>query len=407
MNVTFGVFMLILLCSGISYAQSAGETLNFKTVVQLAYQHHPDMLNARASLKLAQGDFINARSFSNPEIELGLGDESSFELRQPFSPLGVGFLKSKIAKNEVKIQEQYLKSSWGSVYTKVWQIYSDVLISQNQLELAEQNLESMRHFFGEVQIRYQSGRALKNEVQRAKIELLKTESEFLQVQGKLREAKARVNLAIGRSIDVDFKTEEQLNEYELDLEIEQIKAKALANRPDIKIAGLRVDSARNNLAKEQLSRLPSFFLGLQKTNKESDKDYTVLLGFSIPIWNLNQGEVKKANAQKELQEANQSITVNEALLDVHTAFWDVELKKQQLDLFKASVEEAHELLRLAHTRYGEGKIDFLNYLDQVSAVIEAKTSYYQALLNYSQSISHLEVSMNQSLRGEEGFHEKP
>lgn len=420
MRLIIGVFTTILFCIGQGvYANTTSETLDFKKSLSMAYENHPAMLEARKALQFAKGDLITARSPLNPEVELEFGglrkneegnrkmNLDTIEIRQPFNPLGVGFLKSKIASNEVKVHEQQLKSTWASVYTQVWQQYSEVIISHKKLELAEQNLEAMRQFFGKVQVKFQGGRILKNELQRAKIELLKAENDFLQAQNQLKNSKAQLNLSLGRSIDIDFDTEEELTEEELSLDFEQIKSQALANRPDIKIAALELDSSRKNLVKEQVSRLPSYFIGFQKSDKADEKDYAVLFGFNVPIWNLNQGEVKKAKAEKEFQEVRQKSVTNQALLDVYTAFSDVELKKQQLELFKTSLEESHELLRLANTRYGEGKIDFLNYLDQVTASIEAKTSYYEALLNYSQSISHLETSINGSLRGEEGFHEKP
>lgn len=408
MSAMIGIMTVMLLLTGPAWADPAPETLDFQQSLHLAYEHHPDMRQARKAVQFARGDLITARGLPNPEVELELRKSNleAFEIRQPINPLGVGFLNRRIASNEVKIQQEQLKSVWADVYMEVWRQYSDVMVSRKKLELAEQNLEAMRQFFGKVQVRFQGGRVLKNDLQRAKIELLKAENDFLQAQNHLKMCKAQLNLSLGRAVDRDFETQEELSEEELHLDFEKIKARALAGRPDIKLAALQLDSSRKNLAKEQASRLPSYFVGLKKSNQENDKDYSVLLGFSVPLWGLNQGEVKKARAEKEFQQERQKSVTDQALLDVYTAFADVELKKQQLELFKNSLDESHELLRLANTYYGEGKIDFLNYLDQMTASIGAKTGYYEALLNYSQSISRLETAINGSLR-EDGFHEKP
>ena len=65
------------------------------------------------------------------------------------------------------------------------------------------------------------------------------------------------------------------------------------------------------------------------------------------------------------------------------------------------MEEANELLRLANLRYEEGKIDFLNYLDQVRTAIQSKVNYYKAIFNLGFSITELEASIYSSLRQEE------
>ena len=83
-----------------------------------------------------------------------------------------------------------------------------------------------------------------------------------------------------------------------------------------------------------------------------------------------------------------------------------DLHHKQLDIAKKSLEEADELLRLANLRYSEGKIDFLNYLDQIRTATQSKVNYYQALFNLSRSISELEVFLSQSLRQEDFLNEK-
>ena len=66
---------------------------------------------------------------------------------------------------------------------------------------------------------------------------------------------------------------------------------------------MEFDSRIKNAQKEQLSRLPSYSLGFQRINEDYEKDYAAVVEVSIPLWNLNQGEVKKARAEREAQKA--------------------------------------------------------------------------------------------------------
>jgi cobalt-zinc-cadmium efflux system outer membrane protein len=414
----FTVFLLLTF-STLSFSQEVNEEkLSFEEALNIAFDHNPQMIEAKKAIESSKGDLITARTFQNPEAELEFGglkknedgdrntNLDSIEIRQPLDPIGVRFFKSKIASNQVKIQAESLRSAWASVYLQVREVYSRNILDIKELELAQDNLNAMRQFFGRVQQRYQSGQALKNDFQRAKIELLSAEHAYLAAEKNLKTDQARLNLILGRPMETEFEVVEKLEEEDLQISFEKLKSIALANRPDIKIANLEVDSKNKTLVKEQLNRFPSYFLGFKRINEEERDDYAVLVGISLPFWNLNQGEVKKAKAQKETQIVRSEAVKNEALFNVYEAYLEAELSQKQFELSKKSLEEANELLRLANLRYSEGKIDFLNYLDQIKTATQAKVNYYEGLFNLSRSISALEASIYSSLRQEEFFNEK-
>jgi cobalt-zinc-cadmium efflux system outer membrane protein len=397
---------------------STPEGLNFRAALEQAYQYNPQMIEARKLIEISKGDLITARTFKNPEAELEFGgfkknedDErnvnlNSLEIKQPFDPLGVYFLQGKIASGQVKIKEESLRAVWMKVYLDIGQIYSEIILHKKQIELSKQNLESMRQFFSRVQLRYNSGQVLKNDFQRAKIELLKAENDFLSAEKELKTSKAQLNLVLGHPMVQDFDITEELKEEELSLTFEDLREIGFKNRPDIKMADLEADQTKKNLLKEHLKRLPSYYVGFKRIDESDKNDYAVLLGISLPIWNLNQGEVKKAKAEKDIQEDRVKTIRNVASFEIYEAYLMAELHHHQLNIAKKALEESDELLRLANLRYSEGKIDFLNYLDQIRTGTQSKVNYYQALFNLSRSISGLEVFIAQSLRQEDFLNEK-
>lgn len=411
----FVLFILMIFGMGPS---NANERLDITFAMRLAYEKHPNMLEARAMLKGSRADLNTTRQWLNPEVSFEIGgfkkndagkrriNMDTFEVRQPFEPLGVNYLKSKISSNDIKIQEEQLRMVWAHVYEDIWQQYSEIMMHVKKLELAQQNLETMRLFYGKVQMRYQGGQILKNELQRGKIELLKAEEQWHKATMQVKLSKARLNVSLGRSVDYDFDITENLTETALNLNLEDIKSKALARRPDIKSALYKIESSEKNVTKESLARLPSYYVGFQKSDKDYDQDYAITFGFSVPFWGFNQGNVDKAKALREIARVHSEAVKNEALLDVYVDFWQVQMRQQTLEIFKKSLEASHELLHLANVQYSEGKIDFLNYLDQVTTAVTVKTGYYAALFEYSHSISQLEASIYDSLRGEAGFDEK-
>lgn len=412
------LYFMCAFLSSVLTVQADTEKLKFRDALEIAFDHNHRMVEARKSVDSARGDLITARTLQNPEAELEFGgfkkDASgernahldSMEIKQPFDPIGVRFFKSKIASNQVKIQNETLRLTWADVYREVRDTYARIILNEKRLELADDHLKAMRQFFARVQQRYQSGQVLKNDFQRAKIELLQSEHEHLKARKALTADRARLNLALGRPMEIEFEIAEKLKEERLLSSIDQLKEIALANRPDIKIADLELDSKRKNAVKEQLSRLPSYAVGFRRIDEDYEDDYAIVVGISLPFWNLNQGEVKKAKAQRDAQTVRTQAIKNEAMLEVYEAFLDAELAQKQFELSKKSLEESSELFRLANLRYSEGKIDFLNYLDQIKTAAQAKINYYEGLFELSRSMSALEASINASLRQEEFFNEK-
>jgi len=414
--IIFVMFMCVPYLVSFS-AETGRERLTFKEALELAFEHNPRMIEANTMVESARGDLITARTPHNPEAELEFGgfkkDASggrnpnldSIEVKQPFDPIGVWFLNQKIASNQVKIQGESVRLAWAGVYVQVRDAYSKIIFGEKRLEIAEDNLKSMRQFFGRVQDRYQSGLVIKNDFQRAKIELLQAEHGYLTARKELSVERARLNLALGRPIETDFDLAEKLKEERLLLSIDQLKELAAANRPDIKMAELETDSKNKNLIKEQLKRLPSYSVGFRRVDDEYEDDYVIVVGISLPLWNLNQGEVKKAKAEKDIQRLRTQAVKNEAEFDVYRAYLDAELAQKQFELSRKSLEESNELYRLANLRYSEGKIDFLNYLDQIKTASQAKVNYYEGLFELSRTMSALEASIYASLRQEEFFNE--
>jgi outer membrane protein TolC len=310
-------------------------------------------------------------------------------------------LKTDIAKKQVAIQYETVKSIWSEVYLDVRGVYTKIILDKKKLELARTNLDILRQFYAKVQVRYQAGDALKNDLQRAKIEVLGAENSYLAVENELTTGKAKLNLLLGREFDVPFEAEEELTEEDVELNLNEITSTALSNRPDLKAEELALDAKAKTVAKEQLNRLPSPFVGFKRTTEDYDNDSAVVVGMSLPLWNLNQGEVKKAKAQKEAQTVRVAAAKRGVMLGAYEAYLNTELAKKQLGLLKQSLEEANELLRLADLHYSEGKVDFINYLDQVRTVNETRVRYYQGLFELNSAVNELEKSVYASFRKED------
>ncbi|MCA9402703.1 MAG: TolC family protein [Candidatus Omnitrophica bacterium] len=408
------VCLFVLVCTMAATASvSELGILSLEEALELAWKNNPRMGRARLAIESARGEHTAAKSWPEPSLEFEIGglkkgtDGSrkahldTIALKQPFNIIGTRRLQAALGKNEIVIKEQSLRQVWSEVYVEVRSIYKNLTLIEKELELRRKNLQTMRQFYSDVQVSYQGGQALKNHVQRARIELLKTESECLNAENDRDIAQARLNLLLGRKRDVPFMIENALEEERLAFDLEELQVIASANRPDIQIEQTRLDSSRKELTRQHLHRLPSFALGLEMLDEEYEQDYAILVEISLPLWGLNRGNIRKAKTEVAAGKIAVKAKQDEIDFEVYAAYRDARLAARQLDLHKQSLVEANEMFRLAGLRYGEGHIDFLNYLDQLSASLDSRMRYYQGLYRLSESISMLEKAVHASLREEE------
>jgi outer membrane protein TolC len=403
---------IAIIAAGVLSLSGAEEVLTLDKAISTAYGANPRMIEARRMVDAARGAQITAGALANPEVAFEISglmaDEEGervvrlgeFEVVQSFDPPGVYGLKTGIAKSDLMARREFLKSIWAGVYSEVREAYAGVILDEKRIELAATNLDVYRRFYSQVELRYQSGKALKNELQRSKIELLRSESSFLVAQRQLKTGKARLSLLLGRAMDEEFSIKEELREDSLTVDLAAVYASALSNNPEIKAEEFLMKSAAKGLTREQLNRLPSPYVGFKNINESYDRDYAIVIGASVPLWDMNQGAVETARAQKGVQETRLAAVRRSVAFNAYQAYLDVELSQKQLELLKKSLEEANELLRVADLSYSEGGIDFINFLDQVKTATETRMRYYEGLFDLNNAVSRLEKVMYSSLRKE-------
>ena len=406
----FNIFGTVLIF--FSAQARAEEMLTLEKALTLAFENNPRIIESRKATIASRGDLITAGSLPDPEVEFEIGgfkrDEDGrrqtnldgFGIRQGFDPPGVRKLRKAIASNAVSVQEESLRQAWGEIYSRVRQTYNKITLDKKEIELAKGNLEILRNFFSRVQQRLQSGQALKNELQRARIELLKAENVSLAAEKELKTDKAQLNLLMGRAMEIAFDIEEELKEDKLEIGLQKLTEIAFINSPDVKVERLNLDSKTKNVTKEERKRLPAPFIGFQRIREDFENDYGVVFGFSFPLWSSNRGEIQRAMAEKEAQWVRLEAAKREVAFEVYEAYLEVELAQKQLDSLKKSLEEANELLHLADLRYSEGEMDFINYLDQVRTVAETRVRYYEGLFNLNGAVTELEKTVYTSMRKE-------
>lgn len=400
---------------GMSIGQAEEKGLTLSEALSIAYDQNPEMRIARKNIEALKGNKVTQSAFYGPQVRVDIGGFKSqeingekvdpdkeigeYEIIQPFDAPGVRILRSGIASDTLRIGETALIESWAGVYQRVKNAYAAVLFAQESLSVFDSNLNAARQFRDSVEQRFQSNKASKSENIRARIEVLKSETEILEARKELSRSQTALNLLLGRPIHAPIRLEGKLR-YEV-IEIAHDEEEALLRRPEVEAQRLRLEAAKKDRLKSRLSFLPEPFIGFRGTRADYDNDYSVLVGAKLPLWDFNLGAIKEKSARAEIEKIRLEAVRGEISDEVHEATLELELAVKKFETQKKATEEGNELLKSASLQYQEGEMSFLQYLENLKTVKEVTLSYFDALRNYNEKLTDYE-RVTQNLQFTEG-----
>ncbi|MDP3723883.1 MAG: TolC family protein [Candidatus Omnitrophota bacterium] len=402
----------MLLCMPLAWGQEP-ERLSLEEALQIAWQRNPRLLQARQEVEAARGRWIQDRALPNPELEVSatelsqglkggstVGDDS-IALSQEVDVLGKFWLRGKAGKADYQATQHLLQRVWSEVAFEVTQAYNHLLLSTQRIGVAREVLTLTRGLFDQVQLRYNAGEVLRNELLRAQIEAAKAENAVLEADKQITLDTAALNILLGRDAQQSLALIDQFTYQPQDIDPDQLLTQALQQRPDLKAreAAIRAQRNRWRLALSNILDNPTVSaIGTRETGEAGKEQvFGLAIRWPIPFWNQNRGAIREAKAELTRREVEYEAFKREVGLEVVSAVAEARLAQRQVTVWKTGVEQANDLTRLASQQYREGDINFITYLEHLATVRETKVAYVDALATYRTQLARLNQAVASTL----------
>jgi cobalt-zinc-cadmium efflux system outer membrane protein len=388
------------------------ETLTLEKCIVLALEQNPLLQSSQQIYQASLARIHRAKAFSQPNIDFdsdlqpSLFDfngsrESYIGLSQNIDFPGKRSTRGKIATRESLETQADIGLLKLDVTYQVKEAFYGLLLAQQILKYAEQDLELSRDYLQKAEIKHEAGDVAMVEVLRARVETAKAENSVRAAVNEVRLGKARLNFLLARKKYEPLEIAGEFQKQSLHLSLEELKLKALAFRPEISRLGfsLEKEDLRKSLA--QMSYLPDFSLGISRhslSGVPTTWDFT--LSFPIPLffWQPQKGEITEAQANLEALRKEKEYLINAISLEVEEAYANAMMTRNQIELFEkeilAQAEEAYNMFLFS---FQEGEIGGIELIEARRTLIEARKSYADALHNFSLALAALEKSIGQEL----------
>ena len=412
-SLVFSVLWIFCLFpNGPVQSPPARETFTLEQCIGLALEQNPLLQSSHLLYQASLARIHQAKAFAQPNLgfdsdlqprlfDFKRSDESYFGLSQSLDFPGKRSLRGRVATQEsleIQADTELLKLD---ITYQVKQAFYGLLLAQQILKYAEQDLELSRDYLQKAEIKHEAGDVARVEVLRARVETAKAENSVRAAVNEVRLGRARLNFLLARKKYEPLEIAGEFQRDSLPISLDELKQKALSFRPEVKRLGFSLEKEYLRKTLGQLSYLPDFSLGLSRhrlSGVATSWDFT--LSFPIPLffWQPQKGVIAEARANLEALRREREHLSNAIGLEVEEAYANALMARNQIELFEkeilAQAEEAYNMFLFS---FQEGEIGGLELVEARRTLIEARKSYADTLHNFSVALAALEKSVGQKL----------
>jgi len=317
---------------------------------------------------------------------------------------GKNLARARAAAADALVIYEQARREQLDVVAKTRASYFRLLNANAQLELNRQNLTSLRQIAEVSRSRYEVGKAnaaepLAGEVEASK--LLESEQDILR---NISAEQSQLNVLMNRDAFAPLGQPEETKIRSTVPSMEQARALALANRPEIKIAQAKIDmeKSRVDLSRRNWIPDPAIKVEAQRYNdsRQAASELDAGVSFTVPWVNPGKYSAAVREAKENLAAAEHGLDqtnaeslglLRNALEKVHTAKHHVELFKEKL------VPQARQAFEANQFAYETGTASFLEWITAQRNLRDLEAMGQQHVADYYAALADLEAVVGTDL----------
>ena len=374
-----------------------------------------DLLAAKYQINEADAAIIQAKLWDNPNLNFEQG-AYNFESKKwfDFSPTGetavileqLIYLAGKRDKrvNLEKINSQIAKYQFydlmRSLRYELRTSFFDLYFLQKSISVYNRELTALKSLIDAYTVEYNKGNVPFKELARLQVLQFNLENEKIDVLKNLTERQSNIVLFTGDSLArpikpvLDLPSFDNINPDTYNLR--QLFDSGLANRYDLKIAEEKIQSEQLNLSLQKAMRIPDLTIGARydKAGSYVHNYNAISLGFDLPLWNRNQGNIKIAENKIEESKTLKNQKELEVKNDVNKAFVQLietdRLYKSSLQKFDSNYDKLFDGITSAYQNHTISLLEFIDYYEMYKT---SKSEYYQLQNNRLDAIENLNTAI--------------
>jgi outer membrane protein, heavy metal efflux system len=380
------------------------EFLSEYAAVILALRNNPTFQAQLTELEIAQADLQLASQFSNPSVFYAFGVANKpyrYAIEFPLEALLLRPLRLKQMQAQSKQTQLQLMQTGFSLVRDARVAYAQAVISQEKVKRLEEALSVNNTITRLAKTRESLGDTSAQDSLIAENEMLLVERDLQSARIEARIANTQLMHMLNHANETrKLSLSDALLPSCSAEDISQLKTAAISSRSDVLAAEAAIMAVKEKRRLNGLNWLAPAAIADATSGQSNGHVLAPALRFNLPIFNQNQGQVERIDAEllKTMHEAEASKL--KASLDIQVSQFKYqrdcqEWQQLQTALLPNSVQVIHD----AETAYQNGEIAYLSVLESTRKYLNLKLRETQLKADMILSWSDLmrSTSTSQSL----------
>ena len=391
-------------------AQTPGaQLITLDQAIQMALEHNHSLLAARTTIEQNQAEEITANLRPDPVL---MGDTQFLPIFQPSNfnsdyldntaqfDVGLSYLFERGMKRQHRLQaakDQTAVTRWqvaDNERTLTFNVSTDfvnVELAESTLELADQDLKSFQQAVDITELRYKAGAIGKDDLLKMKLQLLQFQTDVAQAKLARVQGLSDLRQLLGyEQVSAEYDVSGSFDYQPMKDGLEDLQAAALKRRPDLEAAQQGVAAANSAFNLQKAIGKRDVTGQINYTHIGYLNDVSLFGSMQLPIFDRNQGEIKRAGIAITQAREQQMFANGQVLTDVRDAYEGWKANDEIVGLYRSGyLDDAQQSLDITEYAYKHGAASLLDFLDAERTFRATQLGYRQALATYLQSLEQL------------------
>jgi len=398
---------------GLLAATALGQTeppvkITLEQALQLAIQHNHGLLAARTTIVQNQALEVQANVRPNPTLFtdweylplVATGSFANYLHDSTEGDIGLSYLfergqkrqnRLQAAKDVTAVSRSTVHDNERTLAFQVAQLYVNAQLADSTLDLARQDLRSFQTTVEISERQYRSGGLSENDYLQIKLQLVQFQQDVETAELLKAQSLSDLRQEIGyESVSTEYDIADPLEYHPVTLSLEELRQKALENRPDLRAAtqGVAAAQSQYELAKANGKQDVSLSGNYSHVNGISAMTFSVSV--PLPIFDRNQGNIAQTHVAITQALEQQKAANGQVLTDVRDAYEALLSNDRVVKIFSSGAREtALKSREISEYAYRRGAISLLDFLNAERQYRATELAYRQALAAYNTALEQL------------------
>ncbi len=383
-------------------------TLTLDRALELSEHFNAALIAKRLELGIAEGQLRQASIYfqNNPEISLGLArrrisssdgsaqfTEGGVELSQEIELWGQPRARREAAEAERELVLAEIETALWQVRTDVRDSFYATQIAAQQLNLAKSQAKFTQSVLVISKRRLDVGDISRTEYRQLEIQMGALKSQTVRAEAAYKRAEMDLRLSIGMPMKVELDQDVELKSPEQpSVPLEMLTGSIISSNPRRRLASLNTERLRREevlTRKEAKANVTgSVFWDTEEGNTNI---FGIGLGFSLRVFNRQQGSIQAAEAAVEVSESEETALEFAMVNAIRVAYKTLEANANNAILYRESIlpDIQKNLLQLENS-FNLGEISIIELRVNQRELLDAQSEFLDIVAEYYRQLAVVE-----------------